>query len=47
MLTSLPYLSGYIASFAFTAASNFIRDRKLLSMGNNRKLFNAVGEYEK
>ncbi|XP_034254812.1 putative inorganic phosphate cotransporter [Thrips palmi] len=42
LLTSLPYLTGFLSSFFFTWMANWIRDRKLLSTTNSRKLFNAM-----
>ncbi|KAJ1524973.1 hypothetical protein ONE63_009825 [Megalurothrips usitatus] len=42
LLSALPYLTGFISSFLFTWASNAVRDRKLLSTTNNRKLFNGL-----
>ncbi|KAK3920360.1 Putative inorganic phosphate cotransporter [Frankliniella fusca] len=41
-MTSITYLIGFIACHMFNALSNFVRDRGLLSLTNNRKFFNIV-----
>ncbi|KAK3916121.1 Sialin [Frankliniella fusca] len=42
LLTSLPYLMGFLASYVFMGLANFINSRKLLSTTNSRKFFNAI-----
>lgn len=42
LITALPYLTGFFASYLFMSAANVINSRKLLNTTNSRKLFNAL-----
>lgn len=43
LLSALPYLTTWFASFAFSFLSDFITERKCLSITASRKIFNTVG----
>lgn len=43
LLSALPYLTTWIASFFFSWLSDFITERKTLSLTTSRKIFNTIG----
>ncbi|XP_052132104.1 putative inorganic phosphate cotransporter [Frankliniella occidentalis] len=43
LLSALPYLTTWVMSFAFSWVSDFITERKMLTLTNSRKVFNTIG----
>ncbi|XP_034255015.1 putative inorganic phosphate cotransporter isoform X2 [Thrips palmi] len=43
LLSALPYLTTWFASFAFSWLSDFITERKMLTLTASRKIFNTIG----
>lgn len=44
ILSSAPYIASFILSFVFGALSDFLINRKYISLENSRKLFNSIGK---